>query len=393
MEFEIFKRGKVPDAKPMVSVLVNTFRSGGLDITLAGMRDQFYDKSKFEVIVVDHRYEKRHKEVVAMAKDYGIQNFTHVPEYQRNGKWCSFASAWNTAFMLAEGDISIILIDYAYAPPQWIEKHVSWLYDSDGNKLKRFAIGPHSHHSMPAFVFYGNDIKAWIQKQDELRSCCLDQMDFGKVFGEMSIFEKPFDPIEINRTTVISPPHQDPKLLYETGRCTREFVHIKNESYWTESIYEINGCDEIFEYGKGPMDNEFGARFERSGHELVFDRSNVIFVFNPRFLMATMPWGNMNTNEEGRWSYNQGESFQNQRYNDYSNGLPAWAPNSYSLREKRKELLPWKKLSEITPDMIKQKPPCMFYPALGTAAKDREHPRLKAGEIELTENTPVEKAY
>jgi hypothetical protein len=174
------------------------------------------------------------------------------------------------------------------------------------------------------------------------------------MFNEVSLFPEPFKPVWVNQTAVISPPDQDPKLMYETGPCGIGFVHIKNESYFTESIYEINGCDEAFEQGKGPMDNEFGARFVHSGHELILDRQNVVFCFNPRFLMSTMPWGDMNKQEEGRWSYYQGEAFQNLRYKQYADGLPAWAPNSYSLREKRKSLLAWKKMDEIPLSLLER---------------------------------------
>ena len=384
MAYEIVRSGKFKGSIPTVSVVANTFRSGGIDITLAGMRDQLYDKNRFEVILVDHRYEYRHKEVVALAKAYGIQNFTHVPEYQRNGKWCSFCSGWNTGFALSEGEITLTLCDYSYAPPQWINKHVVWHYDIMGRKMKRLAIGPHSVHTMPLpFLFHGseNDYQAWIANQqlhsgnNSITGGCIEQPDFGKVFGEISIFPNLFDPIEVNRTSTCPPPNQDPKLIYETGRCKREWMHVKNESCFTESIYEINGLDELFEYGKGPMDNEFGARFEYSGHELIFDRDNAIFCFDPRFLMSSMPWGDWNKNVEGRWAYFQGESYQNQRYNEFAKGAKPWAPNPYSLREKRRELLPWKKLEQITPDMIKVKPPCPYYPPFGVKAnKDRNIP-------------------
>ena len=376
MAYEMVHRGKFKGALPTVSVVANTFRSGGIDIMLAGMRDQLYDKDRFEVILVDHRYEQRHTEVKALANAYGIRNFTHVPEYQRNGKWVSFCSAWNTGFMLAQGEITLTLCDYSYAPPSWIEKHVAWHYDTTGRKLKRLAIGPHSYHTMPLpFLFRGSEdeYKTWIANQKEIRGCCFEQPDFGERFGEISIFPNLFDPIEVKRTFLCQPPHQDPKLLYETGRCLREWMHVKNESCFTESIYEINGLDELFEYGKGPMDNEFGARFEYSGHELVFDRDNVIFCFDPRFLMTTMPWGNMEKSIEGRWSYYQGESYQNLRYNEFAAGAKPWAPNPYSLRDKRQQLLRWKMLKEITPDMIEAKPPCTYYPPTGVKAGENRN--------------------
>jgi len=106
---------------PKVTVGLPLFRPGGIDVAFATLRAQTF--TDFEVILVDHRYEKRHEEVMRLAEESGL-NVLHVPEHRRNGKYAVVAAAWNTAIMLARGEIFLTMPDYAYAPPDWIARHV-----------------------------------------------------------------------------------------------------------------------------------------------------------------------------------------------------------------------------------------------------------------------------
>ena len=51
------------------SVILPMFRPGGIDITLAGLRGQTV--KDYELIIIDHRYERRHKQVMELAREYG----------------------------------------------------------------------------------------------------------------------------------------------------------------------------------------------------------------------------------------------------------------------------------------------------------------------------------
>ena len=104
-----------------VSVIMPVFRPGGLDITFVSLRDQRF--CSFEFILIDRRYEKRHTEVMEIANEFGVPTI-HAPEHRRNGKWAVVSSAWNTGFMLAEGEIIIMAPDFTYFPPNWIGDHV-----------------------------------------------------------------------------------------------------------------------------------------------------------------------------------------------------------------------------------------------------------------------------
>ncbi len=344
--------------RPDVSIVCNAFRPGGMDLLMQGMHDQTH--KNFEVILVDNRYEKRHKKVMQWAKHYGIKNFYHVPEYQRNGKWSVMAHGWNTGFMLAEAPIIIMLIDYAYAPPGWIERHL----ENHKGKGKRLVMSPHCHLKLPAIaVKKPVDMQSWMQKQYEKRECCLIQEPWEEYFDEMSIFGNIFDPEWLDNLGIEPHPHQDPKLsiakinttwvrvnnISELPRIPLDYrwMHMKNESFLQDTVYDVGGIDEMFDNDKGPMDTEFGFRLQTYGCETIIDRMNPVFVLNPRWIIGSMPWGDKDVSLEGRWSFNNdGIPYQDKRIKEMNEGASPIA-NSYDLRKKREELLHWKKLDVV----------------------------------------------
>ncbi len=331
--------------KPKVSVITGTFRLGGIDILLAGMRDQTF--KDFEYILVDHRYEFRHKKVMEMARNYGV-NLIHVPEHKRNGKWHVQGAALNTGFMLAEGEIIIMLLDYGYAPAGWIERHLRHHYDENGNRLNKLIMAPHCYVSLPPIIFKKPvDLQLWLKKQKEKGAGCLIQEKFEDYFDEISIFGCLFDPRWIAQLEPQQPPHQDPKLLLPSGPTTYPWFHMKNESFPLEKIIEVNGIDETFDLSKGHMDTELGFRLSRVIDSLELDKDNIVFCPNPRPIMSTMPWGSVDESLEGRWSNKQLHWYEFKRYAEMDAGAPPVAPNDYSLREKREELLRWKELDTI----------------------------------------------
>ncbi len=87
-------------------------------ITIAGLAGQTF--KDFECIFVDNRYEKRRDRVDQIARKHGL-HLIHAPEHRRNGHWMVSCEAFNTGFALARGKYVMLLPDYTYAPPDWIE--------------------------------------------------------------------------------------------------------------------------------------------------------------------------------------------------------------------------------------------------------------------------------
>jgi len=308
-----------------ISIITSTWRPGGIDILFTGIAHQGYDD--FEYILVDHRYEKRHDKVVELADKMGIKNFIHVPEHRRNGPWYVGASGWNTGFLLAEGEIVIMLMDYAYAPKGWIQAHLQ--HHLDG--VDKLVLSPHQYYVSPEVV-----------------------KETDGSFDEISIYKEKFNPSWFTHLPKYQYPHIDPKLNLPKGPCAYYFCHAKNESFPLKKVLEIGGADETMDQGKGPWDMEFGARFQYSGCIVLNEPAAIIHSPDPRRIpgLETMPGvvddqvriGTMGLDWSKRWTYAQGEKYQFDRIEAYrSRSAPPIAPNPFNFLEERKRIWPWRK--------------------------------------------------
>jgi len=333
-----------------VSVCVSTFRPGGLDITLAGMRDQNF--KDFELIICDNRYEKRHSEVIDLANKYGIKCI-HVPEHRRNGKWTTFCSAWNTAFALARGEYILILQDYCYCHPEWIESHLE--YHSQRDNL--YLIGPYLHTDLPKLKLlrdydfskeYAHSSLSGYSGHCVTTSPVIE----GGILPEMFIFQDgPFDSSIIPSLKVHGQDQiQDSRRLMSgnvPGTKAPSWIHVKNESMRRDTLWRLGGLDERLERGKGPMDTDFAIRIEGLGLNLWWEpRMKDPIVPNPRWICGSLPWGGMEERIEGRWSFRDGMNYNEMRRNEIhaSNDRSkiCHAKNNYIMDELASRLDLWR---------------------------------------------------
>lgn len=318
-----------------VSVLCATFRPGGIDILLAGMRDQTY--KDFEVILADRRYELRHDRVMSMAKDYGV-SLIHVPEARRNGKWTSFVSGWNTAVAVARGDYLILVQDWAYCPPGYIEAHVR----ANAGREGRYVVAPYCYTQLPPIKWLGDPVNPFDQWARGDRCTDQDAMLRGGVIDEVLPFaDGPFDPEWLADLLPLPPPDQDSRIWPRGPGVPNTYLHIKNESLPRSLYYDLNGLDERMERGKGPMDTEFGMRLGETGVELWWEPAASHVVPNPRGLVRTMAWGDKSERLEGRWSYDDGLRYIERRRAEVKAGR-CRALNTYDIRDLAKKLEPWR---------------------------------------------------
>lgn len=327
---------------PKVSVVTLAFRPGGIDITLAGMRDQTF--RDFEVVLVDRRYEHRHDQVMELARKYGV-SLIHVPEHRRNGKWVSFASAWQTGFALARGDVVILMVDWMYAPPGWIERHLDVL----GSK-RRYVIGSYIFIALPDLdmkVPYDFDLarKVW---EENLEVTETSPVSDGKVLDEMYVFKDgPFDPAWIPEL-VKKPTHlvdlRRTELRRPAGPWVGEgWLHLKNESLHRSVLYEINGVDERLERGRGPLDIDIQYRLIGAGVELWWQPDIDLYYFDPHYIDPAVPFGATKpVRLEGRWSWEDGKEYVRRRRLEMQLGGSVRAKNPYDLAEFSNRMEKWR---------------------------------------------------
>lgn len=301
-----------------VSVISTTFRTGGIDVLFSGLANQTF--KDFELILVDHRYEYRHEQVLKLARRVDL-NLIHVPEHRRNGKWYVGAAATNTGIMLTEGEIIMLLTDFSYAHPDWIEAHLQ--HHLEGSLV--YVMAPNRYYDeMPEIVDLKNEI-SW----------------FKEFFSP-----KMLEGLKLN-------PYGDPKIRKpSSGPISFTYCHVKNDSFRTEVALKVGGADENFDKGKGPWDNEFCFRFQRAGCSPYNELKATLENLNPRLVKGfeSMPWGGVGGAEdkvEGRWSWKDGEAYQNTRYVEIRSGATPKTKNPYDMLERKKEIWHWRNADTI----------------------------------------------
>jgi glycosyltransferase involved in cell wall biosynthesis len=304
---------------PKVSVLLGSSRPGGVDISLLGLRAQTFED--FEVIFVDARYHKRHAEVLDLVSASGLkQPFFHVPNHRYgDGPWTTISAGFNTGFMLAAGEIVMMLCDYAYAPPGWIEAHLAH------HTQPRMVVAPHRYRAIPLpeerFVAGADLDRVMAQRESYL-----------EVFeGSLTVDEILALPVE---------PENDSKLTMPTGPVNQLYMHTKNESFPLENVLGIGGCDENYDRGRGPGDHDLGRRLIASGLQGWLAGDAIVEVVNPRHVMPN-PNISLGEDDQGpRWGIRTGNAYY------HSTADRKVANNPYFFQEMRELLWPWRRLSQ-----------------------------------------------
>lgn len=353
----------MPD--PQVTVVSYTGRPGGVDIFLAGMRDQTFPRDQFEVVLVDRRYERRHQEVMDLARAYGVR-LIHVPEHRRDGRWAVTSSAINTGFALARGRVILLLVDWTYAPPGWIEAHLE-LHDGPPT----YGVAPYYYHAVgitePMYKRLAKElrkvrhtIRPWsvyanqpklrmkipvdLSDQDDranVRSMDYDAVLRGEVFDEMSVFEDGFfSPAWLPRMPPL--PDGDPGLRY--AAVDFAIVHLKNESMLRETAYKLNGTDIWSERGgRMSIDTEFGWRLHALGVKLAWGPKALAHCVNPRHgICRVTPCGDTIERVGGRWNLADCQAFVDRRRVEIAAGFHVPAPAPYTMEGLAEKLEPWR---------------------------------------------------
>jgi glycosyltransferase involved in cell wall biosynthesis len=345
--------------RPMFSVTLGSNRPGGIDIALAGLVGQTF--KDFEVIFVDGLYHKRHAQVLDAVKTFGLkQPFFHVPNHRLSGTfWGTTCAGYNTGFMLAAGRYVVMLLDYAYAPPNWLAEHAK--HQNAGPKI---CMGPHEYRHLsifnPANSYLGVtsldttfQVKEWNRGLvDGMPPAVAVQEILGQkeLFNMISIFGRDFEPGDLDHFHI--EPGGDTKLDLPTGSLGFEYFNTKNESFPLEAIVEIGGMDENYDRGRGPGDPDIGRRLAMTGLPCWNVKEAIVHCLNPRSLMP-----NLNIVIENnrlpypyhrRWNVADGNAY----YDSQVRSGNKIAPNPFAFDKRQKDIWDWREQSQSRETLI-----------------------------------------
>jgi glycosyltransferase involved in cell wall biosynthesis len=334
---------------PKFTVTLGSNRPGGIDIALAGLVNQTYPD--FEVVFVDGLYHERHEAVLdAVAKSGLKQPFFHVPNHRYSkGIWGTPCAGYNTGFMLATGEFIVMLIDYGYAPPTWLEAHLK------AQARPKVVMGPHEYRTLEGYVTKDGgpvvDYHARNNVDGREPEVVIEEIirQRGR-FDMISVFKSPFLPEHLSWYPREA---SDAKCEMPTGPLSWLYFNTKNESFPREAVLNANGMDENYDLGRGPGDPDLGLRLARQNLDTWNVKEAIVHCLNPRRIMPNIniviPEGSrLPPPHDARWYIEDGYKY----FNGVKSSGAIKAPNPYDIRKKREEIFGWRELSALREAVI-----------------------------------------
>lgn len=315
---------------------------------LAGLARQTY--KDFEVVFVDGLYHERHEKVLDAVRLSGLERpFFHVPNHRyQPGIWGTTCAGYNTGFALAAGDFVVMLLDYGYAPPMWLEEHAK--HQDRGEKI---ILGPHEYRTLAPHVPIANlrvFDRAYVDShplEDAIAAIGRQR----SLFDLISCFAESFDPDDLDEFVV---EEGDVKCRMPTQEWfDSNYFATKNESFPTKAVLDVNGMDEHYDKGRGPGDPDLCHRLRRTGLPLWIVNETIVRCLNPRGILPNM---NVVIPEnaplpppyEKRWFMADGYRY----FDKVKLRESPRAANPFDIRALREEIWSWRVASQFSAPLI-----------------------------------------
>jgi len=265
---------------PKVSVLLCTYRPGGLDVTLPCLGQQDY-AGEWEIVMVDELYAQR-RDVVSYAAMTQIAEarVRHLSNPRSIFPQCSTVYARNEAIVAASGDIVIFLTDYAVVRPDWITQHVAL----------------HLAHGNQNTVVNGAFYNVWPPRLADGLRAPLDPAD-PALAQRTTLFDHDLTPEEAwqlplqNRTHVDglwSRAHNgqdEASTRFPEGWAGYEYFFMKHDSLYRDRLVEIGGLEEDFAGMHRYDDSDLGLRLYGAGCRFYHSKRPQMRIVQVRHLM------------------------------------------------------------------------------------------------------------
>jgi len=233
-----------------VSLVVPTYRYGGLDVLFGGLKNQ--TMKDFEVLLIDDLLDERKDEVKEYAEKLGISLRHMKPKEQEKGIPTGLCNAVNTGLIYADGDYIMFLEDHVWLNPSCLQRHLELQ-----QPVGRVTVGPMHFCNHPPL----KDLK-----------------------GKITVFDKLY---EDKPETVRCPdfrmlPNIEGVKEGETYRlnfflANAPYSLMPNAMFPLQLCVYLNGFDERFDMGHGYGDNNFIFRAQLLKTEFLVDRANEAF--------------------------------------------------------------------------------------------------------------------
>jgi glycosyltransferase involved in cell wall biosynthesis len=304
---------------PFLSVIVPTYRAGGVDVLLDALAAQTH--TDFELVLVDVLKRHRAAKVAEEARDRFLR-VVHVEPRTNPFPVASYCACANAGLAAASGEVALFLTDYSRPPPRLLALHAAF-HRADASVGRAGLMSPHRYVALEIAAkfnlrYAASDLERY---QRDLERGYLD--DWMVSIGQPSERADAGHTVDGGgRATADA----DPKLRMAAGPIDSVFFHAKGESVRLERCLEVNGFDEDLDGGHGYQDSDFAARLtSAAGVQWFLDPSLVVEVANPRGIFPMLKRLRGVRENEKIW------------HSKRAAGYPS--VNKWSLRERRAILL------------------------------------------------------
>jgi hypothetical protein len=265
-----------------VSVLVPTYRPGGIDVLLEGLAVQRF--TDFELLLADELYARRNPIV---SHKFGNYSFPVKHIAPTGGpRLSNYCQSINNAITHAAGEIVVIQTDYTWMPPDCLAIH--WRAYEQSDRRSCFMLDNHCTELPPLhpeFRGYGPDLELFTEDRREAiereinegaDAYARDLVD-GKLDRFMwSIFaESPtqatVDALPVTRSHTKGGQALDPN-----------WASLKNEGIPIEAFLAVNGIDENLDGSHLYQDQSFAWCVARAGYRWTTAPGGEAYIVNPR---------------------------------------------------------------------------------------------------------------
>jgi len=271
---------------PKLSVLMCTYRPGGLDVLFSGLGAQDY-RGEWEVVFVDELFELRTQVVREEWRRAGLapERLHHVPNLRSLHPRDSTGRAHNEAIVQADGDVAVWLTDYAAVRPDWLAQHAAIRAEvSNEDSLVVNAAfynvwPPRLHGAVRPAPIAPDDMRAVLRP---------------------SIFERPMTwrdawacplqgrSIVEGAWTREQSGQDEASTRYPDGPVPWNYYFMKHDSAPLELLRRIGGNDESFDGLHKFHDSELALRLAAAGARFYHSKRPAIRVVQVRHLMARL---------------------------------------------------------------------------------------------------------
>jgi len=261
---------------PFLSVIVPTYRAGGIDVLLDALAAQSY--TDFELVLVDMLKRHRAEKVAAEARDRFLR-VVHVEPKPSPFPIASYCACANVGLAAASGEVALFLADYSRPTPGALAAHAAF-HRADKTAGRAGLMMPHRYVALELEPRFNLRYAAsdWERYARDIERGYLDPWMIS--IGQPS--ERADAGHEVDgggRATADA----DPKLRMAAGPIDANFFHAKCESVRLERCLEVNGFDEDLDGGHGYQDSDFAARLSlKAGVQWTLDPSLACEIANPR---------------------------------------------------------------------------------------------------------------